>query len=65
MGIVDKAKEMLAGHTEQAEQGVDKAAQKANDMTGKKYGDKIDRGANVAKDRLGSKGEKGREQSGS
>jgi len=50
MGIVDKAKEMLSGHSGQAKDGVDKAADKADDMTGGKYGDKIDMGADKVKD---------------
>lgn len=54
MGIVDKAKEMLSGHTDEVQEGVDKAADKADDMTGGKYGNQIDQGADRVKDGVDS-----------
>ena len=54
MGIVDKAKEMLSGHSDQVKNGVDKAADKADERTGGKYGDQIDMGADKMKDGMDS-----------
>jgi MT0933-like antitoxin protein len=58
MGIVDKAKQMLSGHSDTAKKGVDKAADKADDMTGGKYGDQIDMGAEKAKEGVDSMSDK-------
>ena len=50
MGLMDKVKGMLGGHEKQAGDGIDKAADLADDKTGNKYSDKIDMGADKAKD---------------
>jgi hypothetical protein len=59
MGIVDKAKEMLGGHTDQAKDGVDKAANMAEEKTGGKYDDKIEMGADKAKDGIDTQSKSG------
>lgn len=64
MGIVDKAKEMLAGNTEQAKEGVDKAARQADEKTGGKYSDKIEKGAEQARSRIDKTEEGRRDQPG-
>ena len=58
MGFLDKAKQMLTGkvdeHGDQIAQGIDKAADVADEKTGGRYTDKIDTGAEKAKDSLDS-----------
>ncbi|HEX3588489.1 MAG TPA: antitoxin [Pseudonocardiaceae bacterium] len=49
----DKAKDMLGQHSDQAEQGIDKARDLADDKTGGKHSDQIDKLADQAKERLG------------
>jgi hypothetical protein len=53
MGIFDKAKEALSTHGDQADSLVDKAADLLDKKTGGQHGAQIDRGADLAKDRLG------------
>jgi 4-alpha-glucanotransferase len=48
----DKAKDALEGHEDQAEKVVDAAGDKADDMTGGKYDEQIDKAEDAAKDRL-------------
>ena len=50
MGLMDKAKGLLQGKGDQAEDLIDKAADIANDKTGGKHADKIDSAAQKAKD---------------
>ena len=52
MGMMDKAKDMKDKVTEsgKADEAIDKAADKADDMTGGEHGEKIDKGADMAKD---------------
>jgi hypothetical protein len=52
MGILDKAKGLLGGHKAEAKQGVDKAADVADAKTGGKHADKIETGAEKAKDTI-------------
>lgn len=55
MGIkdmADKAKDALKGHEDQAEQAVDTAGDKADDMTGGKFQSQVDKGQDMAKDQL-------------
>ncbi|MET7396001.1 antitoxin [Dactylosporangium sp. NPDC005572] len=51
--LVDKAKELLGKHDDKVDQGLDKAAQQADQRTGQQYTDKIDKGSQVAKERTG------------
>lgn len=43
MSIIDKVKEMLGQHPDQAKSGVDKAGDTADEKTGGKYSDKINK----------------------
>lgn len=49
----DKAKDLLGQHSDQAEQGIDKASEFADEKTGGKHSDQIDKLADQAKERLG------------
>jgi hypothetical protein len=44
---------MLGQHSDQAEQGIDKAGDFADEKTGGKHSDQIDERADQAKERLG------------
>jgi hypothetical protein len=55
--IKDKAGEMLGQHGDKAEEGIDKAAEFADDKTGGKYSDQIDTGAEKAKDMMDGLGD--------
>jgi hypothetical protein len=51
MGIFDKAKDLTGKHSDQIEDGIDRAADAAEDRLGDKIGaDKIDTAAEKAKD---------------
>ncbi len=50
MGIVDKAKEALSGHSSQAKDGIEAAADKADETTGGRYSEQLDTGADKARD---------------
>jgi MT0933-like antitoxin protein len=50
MGFMDKAKGMLKGNQEKVKDGIDKAADVADDKTDGKYSEHIDTGAEKAKD---------------
>ena len=51
MNLFDKAKEALGKHPDQADQGVDKAAEAAKQRFGQ-HADKIDQGSDKAKEFL-------------
>jgi hypothetical protein len=53
MGIFDKAKDALSDHPEQVDKGIDKLGDLADQKTGGKYADKVDKGQDLARDRLG------------
>lgn len=53
MGIFDKAKDVLSQHSDKVDQGIDKVADLADRRTGNQQSENIDRGAQVAKDKLG------------
>lgn len=55
MNLFDKAKEALGKHPEQADQGVDKAAEAAKQRFGD-HADKIDQGSEKVKDYLHGQG---------
>ncbi|HVV30175.1 MAG TPA: antitoxin [Mycobacteriales bacterium] len=50
--FLNKAKNMLSGHKDQAEQGIDKGAQLAKDKTPDQFDGKVDDAADKAKDAL-------------
>lgn len=53
MGMIDKAREMKdKAMGAVTPEHVDQAADKLDDATGNKYGDKIDKGQDMAKDQL-------------
>ena len=52
MGIFDKAKDVLNAHGDKVDQGIDKLAELADRRTGAQHGEHIDKGAQLAKDKL-------------
>ena len=54
MTVMDKLKQLLKGHEEQVEKGVDKAAAMADKRTGGKYHRQIDTSRNKLKGQLGT-----------
>ncbi|HZU56234.1 MAG TPA: antitoxin [Actinocrinis sp.] len=57
--MMDRARGMLHGHSDQVNKGVDKAGQMVDDRTGHKYTDQINTGTGKAKDMLAEQGERG------
>lgn len=53
MGIFDKARDALQQHADKIDTVVDKVADQADRRTGGKHGSQIDKGAEIAKDKLG------------
>ena len=64
MGLFDKAKDAInnhqddiknqaSQHSDQVEQGIDKAGNTVDDKTGGKFSDQIDKGQDALKDKLG------------
>ncbi|MFJ4771883.1 antitoxin [Streptomyces uncialis] len=53
MSMMDKLKNMLKGHEDQASKGVDKAGDAIDDRTQGKYQGQVDKGQDALKDRLG------------
>ena len=52
MGIFDRAKDALSGHSEQVEAVVDKAGDFIDEKTEGKYAEQVDKGQQVAKEKL-------------
>jgi hypothetical protein len=52
MGLLDKAKAWVGGNKSHSHGAVDKGADIADDKSGGKYTDKIDMGADKAKDQI-------------
>ena len=50
---IQKAKDFVKGHPEQAQQGLDKAEELLNERTGGKYADQVDQGSDKLKETLG------------
>lgn len=53
MGMSDKLKGMVSGHEDQAKEGVDKAAEVADEKTEGKYSDQINTAKEKASEQLG------------
>ena len=53
MGIFDKAKEFLADNPDKVDQKVEKAGDFADERTGGKYADQVDKGQETVTDQLG------------
>jgi MT0933-like antitoxin protein len=52
MGIFDRAKDALSGHSEQVAAAIDKAGDFVDDKTEGKYTEQVDKGQDMAKDKL-------------
>ena len=52
-GFMDKAEEFADQHDQQVDQGIEKAGDLAEEMTGGKYDDQIERGVDTAQERTG------------
>ncbi|QHA08431.1 antitoxin [Streptomyces broussonetiae] len=53
MSVMDKLKQMLKGHEEQAGQGVDKAGDFVDEKTQSRYSSQVDTAQDKLKDQLG------------
>jgi hypothetical protein len=49
----DKVKDFITGHPEQADQGLDKAAEVVDERTGARYSEQIAKGDDMVRERLG------------
>jgi len=56
MGIFDKAKEALSGHSEQVEGLIEKAGDFVDEKTEGKYTEQVDQGQEMAKEKLSNHG---------
>lgn len=54
MGFMDKAKDAAEDHPDQVDSGIEKGGDFADDKTGGKHTDKIDKGEDQVSDRLGT-----------
>ncbi|MGH3341221.1 MAG: antitoxin [Propionibacteriaceae bacterium] len=52
MGIFDRAKEALSGHSEQVEAVIDRAGDFLDEKTEGKYAEQVDKGQEMARDKL-------------
>lgn len=52
MGIFDRAKEALSGHSEPVEAVIDKAGDLIDEKTEGKYAEQVDQGQQMAKEKL-------------
>jgi hypothetical protein len=52
MGIFDRAKDALSGQNERTDTGVEKAGNFDDEQTGGKYAERLDKGRDVARDKL-------------
>jgi MT0933-like antitoxin protein len=52
--FMEKAKDMASEHDVQVDQGLEKAGDAADERTGGKYGEQIDKGVDVAQERTGA-----------
>ncbi len=52
MGIFDKAKDALSGHSEQVAAAIDKAGDLVDEKTEGKYAEQVDKGQDMARDKL-------------
>ncbi|MER7671373.1 antitoxin [Kitasatospora sp. NPDC096128] len=53
MSMLDKLKQMLKGHEEQGEKGIDKAGDAFDERTEGKYGSQVDTAQDKLKEQLG------------
>ena len=52
MGIFDRAKDALSGHSEQVAAAIDKAGDFVDEKTEGKYAEQVDKGQDTARDKL-------------
>jgi hypothetical protein len=52
MGIFDKAKDALSQHSEHVHTGIEKAGDLVDERTGGKYAEHVDKGQDLATDRV-------------
>lgn len=52
-GFIDKVKDFIRGHPEQADQGLDKGEEILNERTGGKYSEQVGKGDDIARQQLG------------
>ena len=52
MGIFDRAKDALSGHSEQVAAAIDKAGDFVDEKTEGKYTEQVDKGQDMARDKL-------------
>jgi len=62
--FMDKAKKLASEHSEQADQGLDKAAEMAGEKTGGKYDSQIQAGEQKVEDYLGVQDQDNQENQG-
>ena len=60
--LLDKAKELAGQHPSQADQGIEKAGEFADQKTGGRYSDQIQQGEQRSRDYLGTGGQGGGQQ---
>jgi MT0933-like antitoxin protein len=53
MGIFDKAKDMMEGHEEQVDGGLDKGAEFVDERTGSQYSEQVNQGETFVEGQLG------------
>ena len=53
MGIFDKAKDALSGQEDKVDAGVERAGDMVDERTEGKYGEQVDRGQDLANEKLG------------
>ncbi|GLW54691.1 MULTISPECIES: antitoxin [Kitasatospora] len=56
MSVMDKLKQMLKGHEDQASRGIDKAGDFADEKTQGKYNGQVDTAQDKLKEQLGNEG---------
>ncbi|MFF7340206.1 antitoxin [Streptomyces sp. NPDC008163] len=60
MGMLDKIKDMIKGHPDQARQGVEKGGDYVDKKTGGKYSGQVDSAQQKANDQFGDRPDQGR-----
>lgn len=59
MSMMDKLKDMVGKNPDKAQQGLDKASDYADEKTGGKYSDKIDKATEKGQEYIDSSGQQG------
>ena len=56
-GFLDKVKDFVKGHPDQADSGMDRAQELVNERTGGKYADQVSKGGDMVRQHLGILGD--------